>query len=222
MNDPEELERELRCVGFLAELAGFHRLASESFDGALHLAVPFDHGRAHRAVRRIVEFEGRGGQDVAARFGARMDPVHPACKEPADARHAARFLDGRAQDPVDEHCFGQVQGLDLQVFFRLEMGEEAALGDAGLFGQGAEREPGEPHAAGERQGFAQHASLGSLRFGDRGHGGRDATTDRAFLQPADLRQLFCRIASTAWLRSVFSRLSSSVLKLSVSGRSASA
>ena len=58
----------------------------------------------------------------------------------------------------------------------------------------AESQAGESHAAGKRQGFAQHALFRALGLGlwrgacgrtgrgsDR-HGGRDATTDRAILQ----------------------------------------
>ena len=112
-----------------------------------------------------------------------------ACRaeEALQARHAARLLDRGAQDPRDEHRLGQLERLDLEVFLRFEVREEAALGDAGLLGKGAEGEAREADAAGQCKRLAQNADLlcaFAFREG-RGavcHAGRVATTDRAFTQ----------------------------------------
>ena len=66
----------------------------------------------------------------------------------------------RAHDTLDKAVGRVLQDPDLQGLFRSEVGEEAALGELELVGEGADREPFEPYTARQPDRVVEDRSAG--------------------------------------------------------------
>lgn len=104
------------------------------------IALVFDE-RVARRTGLVVELERGGAEDAAA--GLRLAPPHPPLEERAHARLAARLLQRRTDDVLDELLGGERERLDLQGVLRLEVREEAALAHFQIVGERANRQAAE-------------------------------------------------------------------------------
>src|SRR2546421_5447867 len=161
----------------MADLDGQLRRAG---DGLQKAPLLQDHVRPHRPIA-IVELRRGSHEDAPARQGRIRGPAPPVLEERAHPRQAARLLERRPHDLVDEAFGSDPQHLELQLFLRIEMGEEAALGEAELACQGCQTEPVEAFASREPESGVEDAvsCLAALCHGS------DSTTGRAETQDED-------------------------------------
>src|SRR5256885_16646025 len=187
----------------MADLDGQLRRAG---DGLQKAPLLQDHVRPPRPIP-IGEL-GRGShEDAPARQGRIRGPAPPVLEERAHPRQAARMLERRPHDLVDEAFGSDPQHLELQLFLRIEMGEETTLGEPELACQGCQAEPVEPFARGQPEGGVEDAvaRLGTFRHGnqyDRSCGNATKrTTERSgersgtqYATPVPNSELACGVA----------------------------
>ncbi|MNT21235.1 hypothetical protein D3C72_1565680 [compost metagenome] len=158
-----DLEPDLALVGVGAQVAfglGLH-------DGAQHGGLPdadrLDQRVAHRA-RAVVEFGGAADVD-AARVDLGRGALHPVGEHGAQARQAARRLQGGEEHLLLEAGVVLAHHGNLQFLARAEVGEDARLAHLGDLGHGADRQALEPDLRGQRQRGVDDDGLGLLAFG---------------------------------------------------------
>src|SRR5438309_270379 len=112
------------------------------------------------------------------RPGGSRGPGPPVLADRPPPRQAARMLERRPHDLVDEAFGSDPQHLELQLFLRIEMGEETTLGEPELACQGCQTEPVEAFASREPESDVEDAvsCLAALCHGS------DSTTGRAETQ----------------------------------------
>src|SRR5882672_9547208 len=162
--DPERVERELIDVEIAAEVSLFYADVRGPGQRLQQLLLLGNHEVADRAVA-IVDFRGRGDEDAPA--GQAGHPPPPVLEERLQPGQAARLPEGRRHDLVDELAGSDPQHLELQLFLGVEVGEEAALGEAQLARQRGQAQPVEPLPGSEAEGGVEDAlaSLGALAHG---------------------------------------------------------
>src|SRR5437667_11031242 len=162
----------------MADLDGQLRRAG---DGLQKAPLLRDHVRPHRPIA-IVELRRGSHEDTAARQGRIRGPAPPVLEERAHPRQAARLLERRPHDLVHEAFGSDPQHLELQLFLRIEMREETALGETELACQRSQTEPVEALASRQPESGVENAvaCLRTLRHR------RYSTTGRAETQAKDL------------------------------------
>jgi hypothetical protein len=141
--DRIDLERDLRRVDVLGEVAFVDGEAYRLLDRADPLVHRLLDGVAHRAVA-AVELERGGGEEAAARKDVALDVVEPRAADGDEARVAALGVERRLEHLARETLARDLDGRELQLFLRAEVREEAALRHLQLLGETADGQPFEP------------------------------------------------------------------------------
>jgi len=136
----------------------------ELCDPAAQFTLAGDEEVAYRA--RTVVVLDRGGEQQAAARGLRaaLEPSEPVREKGLDSGKSGFVIERRAEDSVLEKRLRLPQGLELEIFFRCEMGEEAALGESESFGKGTDGEAFQPYEAREAERFVEYKRLGLFAF----------------------------------------------------------
>ena len=119
---------------------------------------------AHRAGA-VVELEGRGREEAAAREDLALGVVDHVVAERPDAREATGRAPRRLDHLADEELRCVIHGRELELLLGAEVGEEAALAHAGRLGEPADRQRLETFLGRERRGRLQDRVARPLALG---------------------------------------------------------
>jgi hypothetical protein len=126
-NDALHVERELFAVEISAQLTRLHRKASRLRQHRSQTRLS-GHQEVSLGPRAVVELGTGSKENAASGLPGVVDPSHPILEHLAQARDAARRLQGRTNHLVREPVGGGLQHRDLEIFLRPEMCEQPALG----------------------------------------------------------------------------------------------
>jgi hypothetical protein len=155
-----DLVRQQRGAGFCGEVAGFLGFPN----GAVEDGDPFAHDGGDAVAdgtAAAVEFERGGGEETAAGEELLLDVRKPAVEQIPQTGQAFGRGQRGARDLIYKNLAGGFDGGQLQVFFRTEVGEEAALAHAEFFGETADGEALEAFDGGNVYGAAEDGVAGA-------------------------------------------------------------
>ena len=158
-SDAHHLVGELLGIDVFPELFFFDGGLHDSGDGLLPVGHFLDQ-QVSDGARPIVEFLGEGHEHAAAFPVMAANPIEVTVKQCADARLTPRLGQCR-----QDHCFGETTGnfpqnFKLQLFFRPEMREEAALRAVEGGGQNAQGQTFEADFMGDGEGAVDNSLVG--------------------------------------------------------------
>ncbi len=115
----------------------------------------------------VIELGGGRDEDAPTGQGGGPGPVEPGLEHGADPGFARRMVEGGADGPVAEALDGGAEHLQLQRLLGVEVGEQAALGQADPVGQATDGQVLEADAAGDPEAGVEDGLPGGLAL--RGH-----------------------------------------------------
>ena len=141
----------------MAGFLGFPHGAVEDGDPLAH-----DGGDAVAdGAAAAVEFERGGGEETTSGEEFLLDVREPAVEQIPQTREAFGRGERGARDLINKNLASGFDGGELQVFFRTEVGEEAALAHAEFFGETADGEALEAFDGGNVDGAAEDGVAGA-------------------------------------------------------------
>lgn len=159
-----------RGAGFCREVAGFLRFPN----GAVEDGDPFAHDGGDAiadGAAAAVEFERGGGEETAAGEELLLDVREPAVEQIPQTRQALRRGERGARDLINKNLASGLDGGELEVFFRTEVGEKAALAHAEFFSEAADGETLETFDRGDVDGATEDGVAGADSAGLVSRGG---------------------------------------------------
>jgi len=138
-----ELERELAGVLRGVDGALGLRLAHGALEQAEPVAEEGDEPVAHRAGPHV-QLGERRGEEAPARERLRLDVAEVAVGETAQAGERRRGVGRRLEHLRREDGLGGLDGRELELLLRAEVGEEAALAHADRVCKACDREAAQP------------------------------------------------------------------------------
>ncbi len=187
-------EGELAHVHIFAEFSGGLRFACGVFQMAQPLFHELDDAVAN-ASGSVVEFERCGGKEASAGESFIFSVGEPIFAERAKQTHAAESRCGE-DDAFDEDVASFVHDGALEIFFRAEVGEEAALADAEGGSELSDGEGFETFDGGDIDGFAEDGVAGFEAAGAASGGRRGVVVPRG---GAGYGSLFACAHFDAWI-----------------------
>jgi len=163
-HDSVEILGELIGVGVFPKVAFDHSLEEGNGYDAKPLTLELDQAIPYRP-RAIVHLAGSRGEDASTWQCSGSTPLQPPLEEDPEPGLAPRGLERGADDRLGEYLRCMLEHLDLQRFFRTEVGEESTLGELEVIGEGADGQALQPGLTGQTDGVVEDVFAGLSALG---------------------------------------------------------